>query len=155
MVKTTLELKCRALGGKLIAESLRDAEVGLASLAGKASDEVRSELCCIARLTGDGGSRPDADALDEIRVRADRSLGYCAALDRPGLSDCLLKLCLLCDAVSDSGIWLEGTFGPLLTILELVARGQMSREEVEILMDGIARCIEVYQSSSSAQPVLS
>jgi hypothetical protein len=143
-VTTTLELKCRAPGGKKICDAIAEAHTNLASLAESSLSLIEDGIARMHEIAG-VGDLPVTDAgLAEMHDIADRLMGYCLTVDRPCLAESLHTLCELTDAVRRSPLWLAGTFAPMLTITTLAARGSLSRSDCDTLLAGVRRCIDRY-----------
>lgn len=151
IVRTELEKKCRLPGGKTVRQAVADASVNLSTLEDSSLILIAEGLADIERMTGQGVDRLDAEVLAAMHRRADQLMGYCATVDRPRLANCLHAICSLADAIAESEIWLPGSFGPLLLTTNLVLKRALSMKEVDLLLDGVAQCIERYAATMEGQ----
>lgn len=142
IVRTELEKKCRLPGGKTVRQAVTDASANLATLEESSLVLIAEGLADIERLIGLGADRLEDETLEDVHRRADQLMGYCATVDRPRLADCLHAICRLADAITESRIWLPGSFGPLLLTTGLVLKNALSSREVDLLLAGVEQCIE-------------
>ncbi|WP_309629017.1 hypothetical protein [Brevundimonas sp.] len=145
IIQTALEKQVRRPGGMSIREAIDGATRNLLDLGESALPLIWSGLADIEALVGPGVDKLDPDALVRIHAHADRLLGYCITIDRPGLPDCLLRICRLADAVAESDLWLPGSFGPLLQTTRLLLQGGLAPLEARALLAGIDQCIARYK----------
>lgn len=146
-IKTSLEKKTRLPGGIIVSEGVANAEANLASLSDVAQQLVDDGIIRLAELVEPQGVRPTPEALQEITHLSDALLGYCSAVGRPGLDECLRSLGYLAQAVAGSELWRSGTFGPSLTMIKLTARSSLAPAETKVLIEAVAKCIAHYQPS--------
>lgn len=146
-VQTSLELKCRAAGGKKIADAISEAQSNLLSLGEQSLLDINKGLSRIAEIVGTGEQRPSPEDLAEIYTLADRLMGYCATIERPFLPRCLHTLCDLTDSVRQSTIWLPGTLTPMVKIAMLAVSGTFTEAEQTALMAGVRQCITRYRAA--------
>jgi hypothetical protein len=141
-VKTSLETKIRKAGGKSIASAVTDARENLAGLADTHLALMAERLDALVALVEPYSDRPTDDGLDQIHGIADECMGYCAGVERTGLSECFLKICQLADAVSLSTLWLPRCFEPLVNMTRLSLAGVLDNRQIEVLSGEINRCID-------------
>jgi hypothetical protein len=141
-VKSSLETKIRKPGGKSIASAVTDARENLAALADTHLALIAERFDALTILVEPCSDRPTDARLDQIHGLADECMGYCAGVDRSGLSECFLKICQLADAVSLSTLWLPGCFEPLLNMTRLCLAGVLDNRQIEVLSGEIHRCID-------------
>lgn len=149
IVKTALEAQCRVPGGKRISAALADAYKNLEILAPETLKLIDAGLAEISSLldTPDQ-TRPADSELIRIGALSDELAGYCAAVNVPELDGAFLRLCQLADAVRLSHYWRDGTFGPLLVVLNLARHQTMPPSDLQTLFKGIDQCTEMYLAAS-------
>lgn len=152
-VKTNLEAKTRLPGGMKVSESIAKAESNLVDLSDVAQQLVDDGILRLTELVDPESQRPSPAALDEINQLADALLGYCSALARPGLDQCLQSLGYLVQAVAVSELWRPGTFGPSLAMIKLTARSSLAPAQTKVLLDAVAKCIAHYQPAFTTDDI--
>lgn len=146
-IKTSLETKTRLPGGTRVSEAIAEAEANMVNLSDTAQKLVDDGIKRLEELVDPKAVRPSPVALAEINLLADALLGYCTALQRPGLGECLRSLGYLVQAVTASELWRPGTFGPSLTMIKLTARSSLAPDQTKVLLEAVAKCIAHYQPS--------
>lgn len=148
IVETRFEREARRPGGKKASEALLEAHANLTTLASKTLPRFHEGLQTLRSLAGNGADRPSDDALRQIYDVADRLIGYCLTVNRPGLDQVLLRTAGLSDAVRQSDLWLPGTFAPLIETFQLTLDGSLDLAQVSTLIANIDLCIERYQRAA-------
>lgn len=151
MVETGFEREARRPGGKKVSEALLEAHSNLTTLASKTLPRFHEGLQTIRGLAGNGADRPSDDALRQIYTLADRLIGYCLTVNRPGLDQVLLRTARLSNAVRQSDLWIPGTFAPLIETYQLTLEGSLELAQVCTLIENIDLCIDRYQRAARGE----
>jgi len=149
MVETGFEREARRPGGKKVSEALLEAYSNLTLLAPKTLPRFQEGLETIRELVGNGRERPSDTALQDIYGIADRLIGYCLTVNRPGLDQVMLRTARLSDAVRHSDLWIPGTFAPLVETYQLTLDGSLELAQVCTLIENIDLCIDRYQRAEA------
>lgn len=154
IIKTRFEVEAGRPGGKPASIAVVDAYANLAGLSAQTLPVFEEGLVRIRALIGPGKKRPSDEALEALYGIADVLVGYCLTINRPGLTEALVRLAKLCDSVRHSRLWIPGSFPPLIETIKLALEGSLTLEQASILIENIDLCIARYgcEDAVSADP---
>mgnify|MGYP000032352151 FL=1 len=149
LIETAFEREARRPGGKSVSEALLEAHSNLTNMGPKTMPRFYEGLQTIRQGIGNGQDRPTDATLNDIYGVADKLIGYCLTVNRPGLDQILHRTARLSDAIRHSDLWIPGTFAPLVEMFQLTLDGSLGLAQVSTLVSNIDLCIDRYERTKT------